>query len=104
MLRALYDFEAPYEGTLTFREKDLFVLLPRSDADPNWVHVVDGRGTHGYAPSNYLAPADCDLVQVGHVVVLFHCLDRVAVGQVAAVMNRGRGRGPMVPGPWPQPH
>ena len=48
MLRALYDFQAPYENTLTFVENDLFVVLKRNNKDNDWVHVIDLKGANGY--------------------------------------------------------
>ena len=63
MLRAMYDFQAPYEGTLTFEENELFVVLKRHNKDNNWVHVINTNGVNGYAPANYLTSADCGVVE-----------------------------------------
>lgn len=48
MLRAMYDFQAPYENTLTFAENDLFVVLKRNNKDHDWVHVINLKGDNGY--------------------------------------------------------
>lgn len=48
MLRAMYDFQAPYENTLTFAENDLFVVLKRNNKDHDWVHVINLNGENGY--------------------------------------------------------
>ena len=48
MLRAMYDFQAPYENTLTFVENDLFVVLKRNNKDHDWVHVINLKGDNGY--------------------------------------------------------
>lgn len=48
MLRAMYDFQAPYENTLTFSENDLFVVLKRNNKDRDWVHVISLAGENGY--------------------------------------------------------
>lgn len=38
MLRAAYDFQAPYENTLSFLENDLFIELKRNNKDQ--VHLM----------------------------------------------------------------
>ena len=48
MLRAMYDFQAPYDSTLTFAENDLFVVLKRNNKDHEWVHVIKLNGENGY--------------------------------------------------------
>lgn len=48
MLRAMYDFQAPYDSTLTFSENDLFVVLKRNNKDHEWVHVIKLNGENGY--------------------------------------------------------
>ena len=45
MLRAVYEFQAPYENTLSFAENELFVVLKsKNDKDKDWVHVVNCEG------------------------------------------------------------
>jgi len=61
MLQALYDFQAPYENTLSFSDKELFVVLKKNNTDDNWVHVVNLNGISGYAPANYLTAASCSV-------------------------------------------
>lgn len=63
MLRAMYDFQAPYEGTLSFVENDLFVTLKRTNKDHEWVHVIKLNGENGYAPANYLTVATCSKIE-----------------------------------------
>jgi hypothetical protein len=44
----MYDFQAPYDSTLTFAENDLFVVLKRNNKDHEWVHVIKLNGENGY--------------------------------------------------------
>lgn len=53
MLRALYDFKAPYENTLSFSENDLFVVLKRNNKDNDWVHVINLKGINGYVSYSF---------------------------------------------------
>ena len=59
MLQAVYDFQAPYENTLSFSEKELFIVLKRNNKDQNWLHVINLNGKNGYVPANYLNAASC---------------------------------------------
>ena len=63
MLQALYDFQAPYEHTLSFSDKDLFIVLKKNNTDDNWVHVVNLNGVSGYAPVNYVTAASCSVTE-----------------------------------------
>lgn len=51
MLRARYDFKAPYENTLSFSENDLFIILKKNNKDQDWVHVINMKGANGYVSS-----------------------------------------------------
>ena len=82
MLRAVYDFQAPYENTLTFAENELFIVLKRNNKDTNWVHVISLNGVSGYAPANYLTVANCttteELEHVDRVLNLVTCSKKPA--------------------------
>lgn len=54
MLRALYDFAATFEKTLSFRENDYFILHQTSTKQRNWWQVVNDKGEMGFVPSNYV--------------------------------------------------
>lgn len=54
MLRALYDFEATFAKTLSFREGDHFVLHQSNTKQRNWWQVVNSKAQVGYIPSNYV--------------------------------------------------
>lgn len=56
MLRATYDFRAPYENTLSFDEGDLFITLKKNNKDNDWVHVVDLKGVVGYVSRSFIRP------------------------------------------------
>lgn len=54
MLRALYDFNASFAKTLSFRENDHFILHQTSTKQRNWWQVVNESGQMGFVPSNYV--------------------------------------------------
>ncbi|KAK2587861.1 hypothetical protein KPH14_003958 [Odynerus spinipes] len=54
MLKALYDFEATFAKTLSFREGDHFILHQSNTKQRNWWQVVNSKAQVGYIPSNYV--------------------------------------------------
>lgn len=54
MLRALYDFNATFSKTMSFRENDHFVLYQGNTKQKNWWQVINVNGQVGYVPSNYV--------------------------------------------------
>lgn len=54
MLQALYDFKATLAKTLSFNEKELFVLYPTNKKQRQWWQVVNRKGQVGFIPSNYV--------------------------------------------------
>lgn len=75
MLQAVYDFQAPYENTLSFAANDLFVVLKRNNKDKNWVHVVNLKGVNGYAPASYLTVASCSTPEeIEHIDRVLNCI------------------------------
>ncbi|KAK3927966.1 NCK-interacting protein with SH3 domain [Frankliniella fusca] len=54
MLQALYDFKATLAKTLSFHEKELFILYPTSKKQRQWWQVVNRKGQVGFIPSNYI--------------------------------------------------
>lgn len=54
MLKALYDFNATFAKTLSFKENDLFLLYQTNTKQRNWWQVVNEKGDIGFVPSNYV--------------------------------------------------
>ncbi|XP_065155397.1 NCK-interacting protein with SH3 domain [Atheta coriaria] len=54
MLRSLYDFQATYTKTLTFKSNDYFILHQTTTKHKNWWEVINEHGEMGYIPSNYV--------------------------------------------------
>lgn len=54
MLQALYDFKATLAKTLSFNEKDFFILYPANKKQRQWWQVVNRKAQVGYIPSNYV--------------------------------------------------
>ncbi|EFX75255.1 hypothetical protein DAPPUDRAFT_306850 [Daphnia pulex] len=92
----MYDFQAPYDSTLTFAENDLFVVLKRNNKDHEWVHVIKLNGENGYAPANYLTVADCTKTQeikhIDDILVRIASRRTVSRDQAAVVENLKESR------------
>ncbi|GLV41728.1 uncharacterized protein CBL_00341 [Carabus blaptoides fortunei] len=54
MLKALYDFNATFAKTLSFKEDDLFLLYQKNTKQRNWWQVINEKGDIGFVPSNYV--------------------------------------------------
>lgn len=119
MLRAMYDFQAPYDSTLTFSENDLFVVLKRNNKDHEWVHVIKLNGENGYvnrfiilrmillmsmtpfiifkqAPANYLTVANCtkteEIKHIDDILVRIASRRNVSRDQAAVIENLKESR------------
>lgn len=57
MYRALYNFVADSQNTLSFEVDDRFTVIDNKKSFDWWM-VQDGQGRVGYVPSNYLTPDD----------------------------------------------
>lgn len=68
MLQALYDFKATLAKTLSFHEKELFVLYPTNKKQRQWWQVVNRKGQVGFIPSNYITKIQVFTICVSNFV------------------------------------
>ena len=54
----LFDYDARMDGDLTFKKGDLMMIIDHSQGDWWEARLLSGDRKSGYAPSNYVAPAD----------------------------------------------
>lgn len=62
MLQALYDFKATLAKTLSFHEKELFILYPANKKQKQWWQVVNRKGQVGFIPSNYISKIKVNII------------------------------------------
>jgi len=55
MLQAMYEFRATLAKTLSFQEKEMFVLFPANKKQKQWWQVVNRKAQVGFIPSNYVS-------------------------------------------------
>lgn len=63
MLRSLYAYKGTHARTLGFQVGDKFMEIGPS-RDPNWLHVINERGSVGYVPKNYISADEVKDVKV----------------------------------------
>lgn len=72
MLKALYDFEATFAKTLSFREGDHFIFHQTNTKQRNWWQVVNNKAQVGYIPSNYVTTVKvCQVFRMFYQILLY---------------------------------
>lgn len=62
MLKAMYNFDATLQKTLSFRDGDHFILHQSNTKQRNWWQVIDSTGQIGFVPSNYVTNVKVDIL------------------------------------------
>ncbi|XP_069983091.1 NCK-interacting protein with SH3 domain isoform X2 [Penaeus vannamei] len=63
MLRSLYAYKGTHARTLGFQVGDKFMEIGPS-RDPNWLHVINERGSVGYVPKNYISADEAPPIDI----------------------------------------
>lgn len=75
MLRSMYDFQATYSKTLSFRTNDYFILHQTVTKHKNWWEVINEKGAMGFIPSNYVEKITVS--PTFYIQYLENCIDHV---------------------------